>query len=69
MREKQEREREREREGENPAGGSGKVREQLKGEVGGDGNMCVGVFYTSARGRMEVRRRGMGPGVIQSTHE
>lgn len=30
--------------------------------VGGDGNMCVGVFYTSARGRMEVSRRGMGPG-------
>lgn len=43
--------------------------EQLKGKVGGDGNMCVGVFYTSARGRMEVSGRGMGARLIQSAHE
>ena len=49
--------------------GRGKVWEQLKGKVGGDGNMCVGVFYTSARGRMEVSGRGMGPRLIQRAHE
>lgn len=49
--------------------GRGKVWEQLKGKVGGDGNMCVGVFYTSARGRMEVSGRGMGARLIQSAHE
>lgn len=42
--------------------GRGKVWEQLKGEVGGDENMCVGVFSTSARVRMEVSGRGMGYG-------
>lgn len=38
-----------------------KVWEQLKGKVGGDGNMCVGVFYTSVRGWMEVSGGGWGP--------
>lgn len=47
---------------ENPLGGERKsVGAVERRMVGGDGNMCVGVFYTSVRGRMEVSGRGMGP--------
>lgn len=50
-------------EGENPSGGERKSVGAVERQGGrGDGNMCVGVFYTYARGRMEVSGRGMGPG-------
>lgn len=37
--------------------------------MGGDENMCVGVFYAPVRGRMEVSGRGDGAWLIQSVHE